>query len=396
MSITAIHIARLELREISSVNEIARARLAAESGIEYAICAIKKNALWRTTHTSGNTNTPLAAIGTLPETGSFTYSLIDMDGNLNDNNQDCVTIRSVGRAGKTTSVIQVMVHPRGAGLNCLGSAIHSAGQIIISSTLTSNQTVSANARIQTSGPGILQGSAWSTSTITGTVTGSRSENQTPPKAMPDPMSVFEYYTANGTPILFSSIPSAQIQNVVLTAGKNPFGTGTTNAEGIYVIDCQGLPLVIKNSRIEGTLVLLNAGDGTRVDNSISWKPAIPNFPALMVQGSIEFSWDRYVPLTESWQGVNFNPPGAPYNGVSDSDQSDSYPAVLEGLVYISDDLEIQKESAYSGVIIAQGMVALSKSSNFTYQSTYLNNAPPGFSAGTDMQIVPGTWKRVAY
>ena len=31
-----------------------------------------------------------------------------------------------------------------------------------------------------------------------------------------------------------------------------------------------------------------------------------------------------------------------------------------------------------------------------YDATYYNDAPPGFGAGTDMEVVPGTWKQVSY
>ena len=41
-----------------------------------------------------------------------------------------------------------------------------------------------------------------------------------------------------------------IDRVVLSPTQNPYGDGSTNASGIYVIDCSGKPIVVKDCRIQ--------------------------------------------------------------------------------------------------------------------------------------------------
>ncbi len=396
ISIAAMHVARIELREVTAVDEISRARLMAESGIEFAICKIKSNPLWRLDYVSGVTNTPSGALSSLTGSGQFEFTLTDNDGDLNDDNQDSITLRSVGTAGGATSVVEVLLQPSGAGLNCLEASLHSSGPISIQDILTTDQTVSANSDITIAGGMSIQGNAWSTGTINGSVTGTANQNQSPPREMPDPVSVFEYYLANGTPIPLAAIPGATIENVVISAGHNPYVPNATNSQGIYVIDCQGNNLLIENARIEATLVIVNLAAKLQIAKSIHWQPAIANFPALMTQGLVEMQWDRNFPLSEQSLGINFNPAHTPDNGISDNDTSDSYPSMISGLVYIDGNLAVTQDSKLTGVIVVTGTVLVDKKISLNYQSTFLDSAPPGFAAGADMQIVPGTWKQVAY
>lgn len=394
ISIAAMHIARIEMRELVAVNEISRARLMAESGVEFAICKMKSNPLWRDDFTSGITNTPSAALSALTGSGQFDFTLTDSDGDLDDDNQDAVTLRSVGTAGSATSVVEVLLQPTGAGLSCLEASLHSAGQIFVDASTTTDQAVSANSNISISGGMSIQGDAWSTDSISGNVTGTSYPNQSPPRVMPDPTTVFKYYVANGTPISSASIGS-HIERCVISPGNNPYGSQMKNSQGIYVIDCQGGSMKVRNCRIEGTLVFLNAAGGVELKDSIYWKPTIANFPALMVEGPVEMDWDRNLALSESNLGVNFNPADTPDNSVSDNDTEDNYPSNLEGLVYIDGNMTVTQKSKFTGVVIVSGTVQLVSSTNLSYQATFLNNAPPGFAAGTDMKIVPGTWKQVA-
>lgn len=395
ISITAIHVARIEMREVIAVNEVSRARLMAESGVEFAVCKIKSNPLWRDDYTSGVTNTLSGLLSILTGSGQFDFTLTDSDGDLDDDNQDAVTLRSVGTAGGATSVVEVLLQPTGAGISCLEASLHSAGPIFVQATVVTDQMVSANSDITISGGMSIQGEAWSTGAISGTVTDVTYTNRTPPRVMPDPTTVFEYYIANGTSINSGSIGS-HIEQCIISPGSNPYGLGVKNSQGIYVIDCQGGSMTLRNCRIEGTLVFLNAAGGVKLEGSIYWKPAISNFPALMVEGPVQMDWDRNVSLSELTEGVNFNPAHTPDNSTSDNDQTDSYPSNLEGLVYINGNMTITRSSRYSGVVVVSGTVQSDASSDYNYDQTFLNNAPPGFASGAEMQIVPGTWKHVAY
>lgn len=397
--IAAMQVARFELREAVAVDEIARGQLAAESGIEYAISVINSNSTWRSDYVSGVATTLTDARNILPGTGRFAFTFTDKDGDLADEVQDSVTLRSVGTAGGAVGVVEVLLQPSGIGLDCLSSSLHSQGQITVNlTTLTTDQLISANDNIDAS-TGTIQGQAAATGTVVGTVTETPiSMNVSPAWEMPDSDTVFEYYIANGTNIALSSLAAGNaIERVVLSAANNPFGLGATNLQGIYVIDCQGASVTIKDCRIDGTLVLLNSGAGTIVKDTILWQPAVGNFPALLVQGSLTMDWNANQTLRELYLGVNLNPAGTPYNDVEDSDVVDEYAGGIQGLVYVTGDLLVQNQpAAVDGVIVMGGATVADSSLTLQYDSTFYNNPPPGFAAGSDMEIVPGSWKRVAY
>ena len=147
---------------------------------------------------------------------------------------------------------------------------------------------------------------------------------TPLLEMPDPDKVFEYYLSNGTPISYGQLAAGCIENVVLSAGNNPYGTQVTNVQGIYVINCQGSKVIVRNCRIRGTLVFVNASAGVDLEECIVWEPHIANFPAMMVQGNLTMAWTSQTLLSEQSLGVNFNPSSTPYQSGSDSDMLDSY------------------------------------------------------------------------
>jgi hypothetical protein len=117
---------------------------------------------------------------------------------------------------------------------------------------------------------------------------------------------------------------------------------------------------------------------------------------MMVQGRLIHNWDSQVLLSEASYNTNFNPSHTPDTTGSDSDLMDYYPGLITGLIYATGDVEIENRTTFNGVILAGGKGKLEMMSTMTYDSRYYNNAPPGFTSGTDMRIVPGTWKQVSY
>jgi hypothetical protein len=74
-----------------------------------------------------------------------------------------------------------------------------------------------------------------------------------------------------------------------------------------------------------------------------------------------------------------------------------YPSAINGLVYAKDDLTIDNNTSINGVVVGAGLVKVNATSlTLRYNNYYLNNPPPGFTAGTiQMKPVPGTWQRVS-
>lgn len=396
IGIASLHVARLEVREATALEDMAKARLAARSGIECALAKLKADTLWRTTYASGVANV-LNGLSTLVGTGGYSFSLVDDDGNLSDDQDDLVTLRCVGTSGDARHVIELMLAPTGDGLGCLSAAMHTGGDIDVNTNLTTNQTISSNANIDCGG-GNINGNAQASGSIlpAGNVSGTRATGMAALQ-MPDPAGVFEFYMAIGTPIAYGSLSGGVIEEVVLSATNNPFG-GATNQQGVYVIDCQGGNVLIRNSRILATLVLLNVGSQVEVSSSVNWEPFVANYPALMVQGNLLLNCTSQQALSESSNSTNFNPAHTPYMSQSDSTygDGDTYPSLITGLVYSTGNLTVTNQASLTGVAVAAGTATISTNSTFNYKSLFFSNPPPGFTAGNLVEVVPGTWKQVSY
>lgn len=397
----AMQIARLETRSAVADEEQMRARIIAQSAVAFVLGRMEEYSNWRDLYTEG-VEEPSGSWINLNSTGKLKFVLLDSDGDLADDTSDPVIVKGIGRAGSTTSVVTALLQPTGQGLSCLAASLHAEGDILNSSNFdcTTNQQISSNSNISfQGGSGQLVGNAWAVGTIepVGDIQGTNSPGNSTPREMPDPDTVLDYYLANGTVIRYADlVPSGKIDKVVLSPGNNPFGTGATNAQGIYIIDCQGNILTIQNSRLEATLVLLNTGGGTEVRKDIHWEPAIANYPALLSQGDVHLFEHAEHVLREAQLNVNFNPPGSPYQTVEDTDKIDEYANIMKGLFYVQGDLCIEKLAVFEGVFVVEGNFVVKKSVVLTYDATLINNPPPGFTDGTKMKVTPGTWQQAEY
>lgn len=186
---------------------------------------------------------------------------------------------------------------------------------------------------------------------------------------------------------------------LLSPAVNPFGSGQTNSKGIYVLDGGGQKIIIANSRIAGTLVLQNFNSASSIQGSVSWEPAVSNYPALLTDAAIPIGLSSAA-LSEATMNTNFNPTGTPYpyvGGLQDADSTDAYQSLIKGIVYSKQNAQLQGQTSVEGTVIAaQNITVQGGTVTLKYNSTWLNNPPPGFDQGTTkkMQIVAGTWKRV--
>jgi hypothetical protein len=422
IGMASLQVSRIETRATVTANEIATARLMAQSAVEYALGQLDQaGSSWRTTFTHDVEVPPDDSWIALGD-GEFKFVLLDRsdeddngvidedetDGVLADDSNDLVTIRGIGRSGGATSVTTITYAPAGEGLSCLEAVLHSVGQMNIDgATVDGTGFLSATGDVNGLSAATISLAVETSGTNSGGVFHEPVTTGAPVREIPDSAAVFyyfHYYLANGTWINYSDIPGGVIDRVVLTgrkpeaSGNNPYGTGTTNSWGIYVIDCQGNDIVIQNSRIEGTLVLLNAGSGSTIAGRMHWEPAADNFPAMLVQGNLQMDWDWYFELDEAILDTNFNPTGSPFEEFEefeDSDTNDSYPGVIKGLVYIAGNLNVTNNPSVEGVIVVGGQCAISEDLTLTYRDIFLNSPPPGFADGSQMRIVPGTWQRAA-
>lgn len=188
-----------------------------------------------------------------------------------------------------------------------------------------------------------------------------------------------------------------IERVALTPNNNPFGA--TNSNGVYWIDCQGANLHIRDCRIFGTLILINPGSTTTVESSVSWRPAVSNYPLLVTDAGILITMSATA-LSESALNVNLNPLGSPAvsEGIGeDGDMLDTLPSKLNGLCFVGGDLLIGGVLDFTGVMLSSGEINFSgTSAQLTYDVRYPNNPPPGFNdTPRTVQLQRGSIRQIA-
>ena len=395
MGLAGLMVVGIERRQAEMGNDLITARANAESAVELALRVIANDPNWRTTYTSGVESTPMQ-IGPA-SAGTVSWVLEDSDGNLTDSDTD-LKLKGVGRVGNVVQVISVKLTTVGNPLTCLEVAACADSLIEFegSSTITSDQTIHSNTSVNAAGSNTINADIECVGAITGGPYSGTTTTPVSARTVPA-TSVFDYYINNGTNIPITAIPKSgpnrSIKDVVLSPANNPFGA--TNSQGIYVIDCQGLKLRIEYCRIVGTLVLINPSPVSDIQQDISWEPAVANYPALLVQGSVEFRMTNGA-LSESARNTNFNPAGSPYQGNTDNDQTDTYPSQIKGLVYVSvDALMADRDTTIDGVLVTGRVLNVNVNDALTvnYDSRYFNNPPPGFSQGSELKVIPGSWRQ---
>ncbi len=376
---------RVQRRTLEMTGDFAQARLHARSAIEMGFYHIGVDSKWRTTRINGSWATK-QAIGS----GYYGLTVVDpADGDLSSAKADSLVLTGYGYQGDARYNLAVTLVAETQALTCLEVALHADNDLNFSSAVVRcDQTISANTSVNVGGSDMVS-NVEAVNAVNGSVNGTTTTGITP-RTMPD-ASVFDYYLTRGTAINYASLASGQISRTLLSPTNNPFGA--TNAEGIYYIDCAGASVYLNRVRIVGTLVLVNPGGASTIDNSIHWEPAVANYPSLLVDGNMNFDmWPDA--LSESSVGINLNPAGTPYNGTTDNDTSDSYPSVIKGLVYISGDVKSTYELTIDGVMVVGVSTNIGDMINLTYQSTFLDEPPPGFTDVARMVVSPGSWRRV--
>jgi hypothetical protein len=233
----------------------------------------------------------------------------------------------------------------------------------------------------------IDGTAEAQSVVhTGTITGGPPLVPGPIKRMPD-ADVISRYASKATTIPYSS----SIEKVVIAPGYNPLGS--TDPNGLYVINTGGSSLTIKNTRIHGTLVV-RLGSGTlTLQNSILLHNYRSDFPTLLVEGNVILKCPSATALSEAGLSTNFNPSGAPYSGVSDTDKTDTYPNEIWGLVHISGSLTLEQTARVVGVVICDGPIYCNGNNTVTYTPSLYTSPPQWYTYVDGMKLSPGSWKQ---
>jgi len=399
IGLSVLTLAQLNARAASGGNDSAEAAILAQSAVEFAQLKLASNANWRTTYTNGVATSPVA-LGR----GTISFMLVDPnDGDLTNNSSDSVQIYGIGKVGSATRACSVVSGVYYPPLSSLSSALGVPNGITINSgTLTGSGTLATNSSIGGLGNtgainleagGLVTGSFTGTGTVTSGAT---------LRSYPDTTSVFSYYSTNGRSVSYSSIPtvngSKTISKALFSPNSNPYGGGAVNSQGIYVINCGNSALTITNTRVVGTLVILNVSTLT-VSGSNSFEPSLPGFPVLLVQGSLTLSGSATA-LSESSISTNLNPSGTPYpynggaGGTSNTTTTDTYPSAFNGIVYCTGFLTTSGSTTNTikGVLIGNNIASLGGTLNINFDPTSNTSPPPGFTSAAQLNINTGSWE----
>jgi hypothetical protein len=396
MALGAMAVARIQARQGRGTADVAHARLSADAAVELGRLVIKTDPSWRVTFPNGSwgTDVPLGR-------GTASLDVIDPgDGNLADDALEPVVLTGTGVAGGATQKIRLTLLADPKTYGCLQTALHAGNDVNLNScTVHCDQTVSANDDVVASGASVYAGAEAADSVSGGTYHGTTAAG-VDIRSMPDPDAVFSEYQSRGTWIPHWAIPwngsAREMDEVIFSPGHNPFWPYMTNPSGIYVIDCQGQSVCIRDCRIVGTLVLLNAGGGTRIEQAIHWEPAVANYPALLVDGNLSLREDGTA-LDEDMENENYNPAHTPYNGQSDGDEEDQYASRIEGLIYVTNDVfaGAGPHTVKGAIVVGHNFTAEPNCFlNLQYDPELVNNPPPGFIERVDMKVAEGGYERV--
>jgi hypothetical protein len=196
---------------------------------------------------------------------------------------------------------------------------------------------------------------------------------------------------------------ALIYQQALGPGINTLYFGApTNSQGIYWIDC-GLSsrLIIERSRIRGTLLVLNPGNGSGIGaGPINWSPAVAGYPALLVHADTAANANFSIQatnrvLSESENGANYNPTGASSDDFGqDTDMNENYSSEIRGLVAVENNLSYLNNGLIRGaLVVGNDLTSTGGALEVAYQPDSLLNPPPGFSAANVYLRRPASAKK---
>ncbi|MBL9001335.1 MAG: hypothetical protein JNK25_09390 [Phycisphaerae bacterium] len=387
----ALATARVRSRTANLTLATAAARENARSAVELGRAIISRNSNWRTARANGEWIT-----GQQFGVGTITLSVQNPNGALNRSELDPVVLTGTGDVGLARQSLSAQLEAVRTPLSCLTVPMSSGGLVTLnySNVNPTGGPITSNGGI-TSVLATLNGDAEAVGSILGTGFRGKTTTGVAPRVLPS-SSVAAPYIADGTAIPISSLPATSgvryLRQTLLSPRTNPFGP--PNAAGIYIIDCASQKLIIDNCRIVGTLVILNPAAGSEVRNGVHWTPAISNYPCLIVMGGFGLALSATT-VSESSIGVNLNPPGAPYpypSGSSNTTTTDTYPTIIDGLVYIAGTANLSG-TVRVDLLIAGGAINAGGTVHLTYDDTYAKSPPPGFYT-VMMRLASGSWRRV--
>lgn len=189
--------------------------------------------------------------------------------------------------------------------------------------------------------------------------------------------------------------TGSISGHLLTRKVNSISRNT-DSEAIYLIETNGSDLLIEQTRIAATLLIDASRGGTvRIGKAVRIEPNLDGMPSLIVLGNARLEGTS---TTLSELTRNLNPADAPFDGVSDTDTTDSYQTGLFGLIHVIGNLEIAGDTRLYGSLHVDGRLTVTAGeTQVTHDPAILKNIPRGTGENPDAEsymLQPGTWQRI--
>lgn len=135
--------------------------------------------------------------------------------------------------------------------------------------------------------------------------------------------------------------------------------------------------------------------------SVNWVPAETTLPCLLVQGSVILDYalmlkEATVTSLAGAVQTNFNPTGTPYpysTGTVDTDTSDNYPSLIDGLIYASRDSSVMNQLTFHSFMCGGNLTfgTTAVAWTVTRDTRYYTTPPRGFYS-VRHSIVAGTYR----
>lgn len=382
MGLAAIALSRLSTRVSDTAADFAEAGVLALAAVDHGLEVIQNDPNWQQ-----DLPRDVPVFQYPYGNGELAWMLTnETEADLPGDCRGTVRLWGTGEVGQVARSYSVLLQVGGIPLELLGTAMHAGTEVFVKagqSITVTGAPLSSNGLFRNDGTVYGDVEAVSLAhlgTVTGTVT-----IPSPSKTMPD-ASVLTRYVGLATPITYSG----DINKQVLSPGCNPWGA--TNPDGVYVIDTLGNDLYIQMSRIYGTLIVLAGSNKVVVENESFLHNYRADYPVLIVSGNVELKLksDSLV-LDEATAGTNFNPAGAPYEGVSDSDFGDVYPTEIRGLVHVTGNLNLFETTRVRGVVICELTATCEGQHEIVHDAGLLTNPPLGYASGCQTSAVAGSW-----
>ncbi len=402
LGLTSVTLLRLERRHATSINDRLIARSNAGSAVEFALKKIDSDSNWRTTYVNGVETTPLP-IGP-SSAGTVSFILEDSDASLTDGDTN-LRIKGIGRVGNTVQVSSVEISGNPVLLDSLQCSVYAVRNVTQSSNSTTNGGPFASGSMFTVN-GTVTGNVEGNPVLNlGTVTGTI-QSPVPPRTMPSP-SVWDTYVALATVIPYTSFPLSAtdpntriIDRELLSGNVNPYGA--VNTQGIYYVQIpSGKSLTASKSRFHCTMVIELLGTATfDTTQSCLWDPYNGNaYPCAIIKGNgsgrFELKSSNATLKESQTPKKNFNPPGDPYDGITNLAENDSYIPKMRGLFHIigsNVNTVLASNLILQGVVVTEGTLTLGANLDVTMNPSIFSNPPLGYGTQVrDMAAVSGSW-----